>query len=224
VTAVISTASSTLSRQDDDSIETVDRQGQLDLIEAAESAGVEHFVLVSFPSVAIDFPLQDAKRAVEARLRRSRMTHTILQPTCFTEVWFGPALGFDLVNGKAQIYGDGRKKTSWISFRDVARFAVAALDPARARNATVKLGGPEALSPLEVVRLAERSTGRPLIVQHVAEATLREHYEAATDSLQRSFAALMLYYAQGDVVDMDETRQVFSVGALTSVQDCLSNP
>jgi NADH dehydrogenase len=71
VTALITTASSTLSRQDGDSIETVDRQGQLDLIDAAEAAGVRRVVLISFPPVALDFPLQTAKREVEARLQRS---------------------------------------------------------------------------------------------------------------------------------------------------------
>jgi uncharacterized protein YbjT (DUF2867 family) len=73
---VVSTASSTVSRQEGDSIENVDRQGQLNLIEAAEDAGVEHFILISFPNVDIDFPLQTAKRAVEDRLRRGRMTYT----------------------------------------------------------------------------------------------------------------------------------------------------
>ena len=65
VDAVISTASSTMSRQEGDSIESVDRQGQLNLIEAAEAAGVKHFVLISFPNAGMDFPLQSAKRAVE---------------------------------------------------------------------------------------------------------------------------------------------------------------
>src|SRR6185503_1266412 len=37
---VVSTASSTISRQEGDSLDSVDRQGQLDLIEAAEKAGV----------------------------------------------------------------------------------------------------------------------------------------------------------------------------------------
>src|SRR5262245_14673683 len=71
VTAVISTASSTLSRQEGDSIESVDRQGQVNLVDAASAAGVKHFVLISFPNVDIDFPLQRAKRAVEDRLQRS---------------------------------------------------------------------------------------------------------------------------------------------------------
>src|SRR5689334_15901881 len=58
VDAVLTTASSTLSRQPGDSIATVDRRGQLDLIEAAEAAGVRHCVYVSFPPVALEFPLQ----------------------------------------------------------------------------------------------------------------------------------------------------------------------
>jgi uncharacterized protein YbjT (DUF2867 family) len=219
VDAVVSTASSTLSRQEGDSIESVDRQGQLNLIEAAEAAGVKHFVLISFPNAAIDFPLQSAKRAVEERLQRSRMTHTILQPTFFMEVWLSPALGFDAVNGTAQIYGEGHNKISWISFQDVARFAVATLDNARATNVTVKLGGPEALSPLDVVHAVEKSTGKSMTVQHVPEAALRAQYSGATDSLQRSFAGLMLYFASGDVIDMTEALRLFPLDRLKSVRD-----
>ena len=219
VDAVISTASSTLSRQEGDSIESVDRQGQLSLIEAAEAAGVKHFVLISFPNAAIDFPLQSAKRAVEERLQRSRMTHTILQPTFFMEVWLSPALGFDAANGTAQIYGEGKNKISWISFQDVAQFAVASLDNPRATNVTVKLGGPEALSPLEVVREVETSTGKSIAVQHVPEAALHAQYRDTADSLQRSFAALMLYYASGDIIDMTQALRLFPLDRLKSVRD-----
>jgi NADH dehydrogenase len=217
--AVISTASSTLSRQEGDSIETVDRLGQLSLIDAAAAAGVTHFILISFPSIDIAFPLQSAKRAAEERLRRGRMTYTILQPTFFAEVWLSPALGFDLVNGKAQVYGAGDNRISWISFRDVAGFAVAALDNPHAKNAVLKLGGPDPLSPLEVVRLAEQTTGKPFNVQHVPEEALRAQHSAATDPLQQSFAGLMVYYARGDVIDMTRTLRDFPGQRLTSVRD-----
>jgi uncharacterized protein YbjT (DUF2867 family) len=221
VTAVISTASSTLSRQEGDSIDSVDRQGQLNVIDAAEAAGVKQFVLISFSSFGIEFPLQEAKRAVEERLRRSRMTFTILQPTFFTEVWLGPALGFDAANARAQIYGDGEAKVSWISFLDVARFAVASLDNAKAGNATIPLGGPDALSPLDVVRQVERLSGKPMAVQHVPAEALREQHGAAADSLQKSFAGLMLSYARGDVIDMTEADRVFGVRPQRSVQQYL---
>jgi NADH dehydrogenase len=218
---IVSTASSTLSRQEGDSIESVDRQGQLNLIEAAEQAGVKHFVLISLPHVDIDFPLQSAKRTVEDRLRRGRMTYTILQPTFFTEVWLSPALGFDPTNATAQIYGGGHNKISWISFQDVAQFAVAALDNSHATNAVIKLGGPDALSPLEVVRLAEQAVGKTVVVQHVPEEALRAQHDAATDSLQQSFAGLMLYYAHGDAIDMADTLRTLPVQHLKSVHDYL---
>lgn len=48
VNAVISTASSTLSRQAGDSIESVDDQGQLKLIEVSKAAGIDRFVLFPF--------------------------------------------------------------------------------------------------------------------------------------------------------------------------------
>ena len=222
IRAVISTASSTLSRQEGDSIESVDQNGQLNLVEAAERAGVGHFVLVSFPGAAVEFPLQSAKRAVEERLRLGAMTYTILQPTFFSEVWLSPALGFDPANGKAQIYGAGDKPISWISLQDVARFAVAVLDNPSAANATIKLGGPDALSPLDVVRLAEETSGTRIEVQHVPEEALRGQHQAATDSLQRSFAGLMLYYASGDVIDMSATLRAFPGQRLRSVRDHLT--
>jgi uncharacterized protein YbjT (DUF2867 family) len=221
VSAVVTTASSTLSRQEGDSIESVDRQGQLDLIDAAERAGVSRFVLISFPASEPDYPLQAAKRAVEDRLRQGRLTYTILHPTFFMEVWLSPALGFNAANGTAQIYGSGENKISWISFQDVARFAVAVLDHPAAANATIKLGGPDALSPLDVVRLAEQTLRKTMAVQHVSEEALLAQHRQAADSMSQTFAGLMLYYANGDVIDMTQTLRAFPVGTLRSVRQHL---
>jgi uncharacterized protein YbjT (DUF2867 family) len=220
-TVVVSTTSSTVSRREGDSIETVDRDGQLALVEAAERAGARHFVFISFPPVELDIPLQSAKRAVEERLRAGRIGYTILQPTCFMEVWLSPALGLDLESATARIYGAGNAKISWISFEDVAKFAAASIDNSRALDAVVKLGGPDALAPLEVVRVAEQIIGKKIATQHVPEETLRAQYDAAADPLQKSFAGLMLYYARGDVIDMTETARAFGVEPLRSVREHL---
>src|SRR5215510_9446305 len=131
VDAIISTATSTISHQEGDSIETVDLAGQLNAAEAASAAGVQHVVFISFPPyppMTPEFPLQSAKRAVENRLKSRNFTYTILQPTYFMEIWLGPALGFDYVGAKAIVYGEGKNKISWIAIRDVARFAVASID------------------------------------------------------------------------------------------------
>ena len=218
VRSVISTASSTVSRQEGDSIQTVDLEGQLNLIDAAKAAGVSRFVLISFPQVRIEFPLQTAKRTVEEHLKSSGLSYTILRPTFFMEVWLSPVLGFDAVNAKAQIYGSGENKISWISYKDVAKFAVASLDNPEARNAVIELGGPGGLSPLEVVRIFEKLQGRAFEVQYVPEEALREQEKTASDPLQQSFAALMLYCSWGHVIDMRETLRKFPV-QLTSVED-----
>jgi NADH dehydrogenase len=221
VLTVVSTASSTLSHQAGDTIETVDRDGELNLVEAAKAAGARHFIFVSFPPFPEDFPLNRAKRAVEERLKESGMAHTILWPTFFDEVWLSPALGFDAANGKARVYGSGENKIRWISYFDVAAFAAACVDNPAARNKTIQLGGPEALSPLETVRIFEEESHRRFAVEHVREEDLSAQKAAATDSLSASFAGLMLSAARGDAIDTTECRTLFpSIAAgLTSVRD-----
>jgi uncharacterized protein YbjT (DUF2867 family) len=201
-TAVLSTASSMLSRQPGDTIEGVDRMGQLQLIEAAKSAGVKHFVYLSFSPIAEDFGLQRAKREVERALIASGMTYTILRPTFFMEIWLSAALGFDVAARRARIFGTGENPISWISFPNVAEFAVRSIDTPAARNATFTLGGPEALAPLEVVRIFEEVGGAPFTVEFVMESVLRAGKASARRALDEAFAALSLGYAHGEAIDM----------------------
>lgn len=222
VTTVISTASSTLSRQAGDSIETVDQRGQIALIDAARFAQVEHFIFVSFrDNPRIQYPLTVAKRAAEQRLKDSGLAYTILQASYFMEVWLSPTLGFDVASRTARIYGDGTKPLSWVSYKDVAKIAAAAVDQRAARNATLDVGGPEALTPLEVVRIFEAAGTADISVETVNESDLAAQLQKATDPLQKSFAGLMLQYASGDAMDISTTRAMFPF-ELTSVHDYAS--
>src|ERR1051325_7498044 len=159
VDAVISTASSTLSRQTGDSIESVDAGGQLKVVRAARQAGVDRFVFLSFrrPS-GLSSPLGDAKQDVENAI--SSMNFTTIQASWFMEVWLSPALGFDYANATARIYGTGTNPISWVSFRDVAEMCALALGNAAAERKTIEFGGPEALSPLEVAARFETIAGK----------------------------------------------------------------
>lgn len=216
---VITTASTTLSRQPDDTIASVDQDGQLQLIEAAKAGGVSRFIYISYSgNHTIHCALTTAKRTVEHALRESGMTYTILRPSYFMEVWLSPALGFDAANAQARVYGSGRAPISFISFKDVARFVNRSLTTPAARNATIELGGPEAVSPLDVVHTFERSTGRSFALEHLAEELLALQHQNARDPLEQSFGALMLGYARGDVVDMSETLNAFPL-PLTSVRE-----
>jgi len=180
---------------------------------------VQHFVFVSFrDNAAIQYPLTEAKRTVEGHVKASGMAYTILQASYFMEVWLTPMLGFDYAAGKVRLYGDGNRKVSWVSYKDVARIAVAALDQPAARNAVLNVGGPQALSPREVVRMFEAAGAAEIAAEHVAEADLRAQLNSATDPLQKSFAGLMLQYASGDDMDMTDTLKLFPM-QLTPLRD-----
>jgi uncharacterized protein YbjT (DUF2867 family) len=213
VNAVIDTASSMpfAYAPGDNTPQTTDHDGALNLIDVAREAGVRQFVYTSFPPMAASFPLQDAKRAVESRLRDSGLMHTILRPTYFTEVWLSPAVGFDHANRKAAVYGTGENPISWISFLDVAQFAVASLDNPAARNATLELGGPEGISPRNAIKVFEKIGGKAFEVTHVPVDVLQGQLAAATDPMQRSFAGLMVGYANATAIDMTAALQTFAL-------------
>jgi NADH dehydrogenase len=217
VNVVISTASSTFSRQDGDSIETVDRQGQLSLITAARGAGVEHFTFVSIPRSRVrESPLTRAKAEVERALADSGMGYTILAANYFMEIWLSPALGFDYARGKVALFGDGRALITWVSYRDVAEFAVGSHLTPGARNRILDVGGPQDLSPLEVVKIFEEVSGAPFERQFVPEEALLTQLDSATDPFAETFAKLQLEYVHGCPMNTSETLGLIPI-ELTSV-------
>jgi uncharacterized protein YbjT (DUF2867 family) len=214
---LISTASSTLSRQPGDSIESVDLQGQLALANAARSAGVRRFIYVSFrDDRSVQYPLTQAKRSVERAI--ADFEFASIQASWFMEVWLSSALGFDCFHGRARIYGSGLKPISWVSYRDVAEFCIAPVLRSVAGRSVLEVGGPEALSPLEVVTIFEEESGRRFEVETIPETKLREQLDSAKDPLDKSFAGLMLQYAHGDTIDMRALLESIPV-RLTSVRE-----
>jgi NADH dehydrogenase len=185
-----------------DGLRTVDRDGTLALIEAAQTEGVSRFLYVSYSgNIREDSPLETAKRDCENRLLSSKLETVILRPSFFMEVWVSPALGFDPANGSVRLYGSGSAKVSYISSSSVADFAVAtASGEMNDKNTILELGGPEALSQLEVVGIFEQMMGRKMRVTPVPIEALRGQHQSS-DPLQKTFGALMLAYANGDVVN-----------------------
>jgi uncharacterized protein YbjT (DUF2867 family) len=213
-TAVISTVSAMpfayVPGQND--VESVDREGAKNLIDAAKAVGVSRFIYTSFSkNMNLDFPLRNAKRATEQYLKESGLIYTILRPGYFMEVWLSPAVGFDAANGKATIYGSGDQPISWISFQDVAQFAVEALDREAACNTTLEIGGPEMRSPHQVIHIYEQATGKNFETTHVPAEALEAQQAGADDPMQQSFIGLMRCYAAGDPIDMGETLKTFPV-------------
>jgi uncharacterized protein YbjT (DUF2867 family) len=199
VQTVISGATS-MPQGRDDGLRRVDLEGGLALIETAERVGVPRFIYVSFSwNLREPSPLETAKRSCENRLLASRMTAVVLRPSYFMEAWLSPALGFDPRQGKARIYGSGEGKISYISIRNVVDFAVATTLKVERGPVALEMGGPEALSQLEVVAIFEETLGKKLALEHVPIEALRAQH-ASPDPVQKTFAALAIGYARGDAI------------------------
>ena len=208
VRTVICTASSTLSRRDGDSIESVDRDGVTALIAAAAAAGVQDFIHVSFDHAGQDYPLALAKRAAEGKLKASRLNWTILQPACFSEIWLSPAVGFDVAGGTIKIYGEGDQPMHYIAIEDVARAVVASVGNAAASRKVFRFGGGSAASQLDAVKLFERATGRKLAIERMSLADIRAARAAAPDTLTATFLGLFEQVALGFKADPDWQTQL----------------
>jgi uncharacterized protein YbjT (DUF2867 family) len=196
-------------------IQNVDLEGGKALVDAAKAAGVKHFIYTSFTkNIDQDFPLNNAKRAVEDYLRASGIPYTILRPGYFMQVWLSPAVGFDAASRKVTLYGTGEQPISWIDYKDVARFAVESLTNPAACDATLELGGPAAVSPNQVVQLYETKLGS-MEVSYVPAEALEGQMQGAEDPMQKSFAGLMLAYAKGDPIPMDVMLQAFPLRLTT---------
>jgi uncharacterized protein YbjT (DUF2867 family) len=222
ISAVITTASSFPRDSRPDAIDLMERAGSINLVDAAAAAGVEKFVFTSFREIVPDFPFQQAKRAVEAHLAASGLPYTVLRPASFMDVWFSPMLGFDVAAGEVTVYGDGTAPLSWMCSADVTRFALWALDADQARNATLDLGGPEAVSQLDAIALYEELAGRPLERKRLSLEELERMYDDATSPLERSLAGVMLGVARGGVTDMSELAAASGI-RLTSVREFAPN-
>ena len=220
VEAVINAASLVLTpKNGNSSLQAVERDGALSLVEFSRVLGVRHFVYVTLPrNLRTHCPLLRARAEVEDRVSHCGLPYTILCTNYFMESWLDPALGFNYVDGAAHIFGDGNRPIGWVSCRDVAEISVRALESAAARNRFLEVAGPENLSPREVVRTFEDVSGRRYTIEQVPEDVLDAEYKNARNPLERSIAALKLEYAHGCAMDMTDTLRRIPI-ELTSVRD-----
>jgi NADH dehydrogenase len=156
-------------------VKAIDRDGNVNLIDAAEAAGVEHFVLVSIQQAAADHPIElfRMKAAAEQRLRASQLAWTMVRPTAYQETWL-EIVGRPLVTtGSTRVFGRGRNPINFVSAGDVARIVdITVSDPAL-RGQSVDVQGPENLTFDEFVETVRATTGATGTVNHVPLPMLR---------------------------------------------------
>jgi uncharacterized protein YbjT (DUF2867 family) len=168
VETVITTAN-TVQREFD--IERVDRDGTISLIEAAKTAGVNHFIFVSVASSDLQSPdlVLRCKAIVEQHLQASGLIYTSLKPSIFMEIWVAMTVGLPLRAGQpVTLVGQGDHRHAFVSQNDVAEYAVAAIDNQAAHNADVYIGGPAAYNWIEIIKTVGDVIGSQIPATFVA--------------------------------------------------------
>lgn len=147
----------------------VDVAGNRNLITAALAAGVGRFVYVSAAYMGQEFartgPLMAGKWQTEKALQASSMRHVIVRPDMFQEAWLGPPQ-FDARARTALVTGRGQTPHRYVAIDDVAALCAhlaVVPDPPE----VVEFGGPEQLSPMQVVAAYEAATGTTFKVRHL---------------------------------------------------------
>ena len=214
---VVSTASAFPHDPRPDSIARVDQAGQLAVVAAAEAAGVERVIFISFPPATHDHPFQRAKRAVEDRLRSAQLEHVILHPQKFMDVWFTKPLGFDPTD-RVMLYGGGIAAQAWVAVADVAEVAAQAVRDPRVANRTVVFGGPEELTQIEVVAIYEQLLGRTIATEIVHRSELEAMLAGAVAPTQESLVGVLLEATEASGPDWSAFAETFAFRR-TSVAD-----
>jgi uncharacterized protein YbjT (DUF2867 family) len=192
--------------------EDVEYRGNMNLLSAARSAGVEHFV---YSSVHLaDHPLAQRVGAFREKARFEKelmaaedVSSTILRPAIFMET-----LDMMMQGPVAFVPGRQRRPVSLIAARDIARAAVRALQ--RDILGRYELAGPETVTFDDAFHRLGKIRGEKIRTLHVPLVTLRA--AGLFSPYVREMAHMMaLFDAVGFAADPSALRDTFDVPALT---------
>jgi uncharacterized protein YbjT (DUF2867 family) len=135
-------------------------------IDAAKAAGVKLLVLNTsgpVPPTPVDVAAIDARIEIEAYLRASEIPSIILRPPLYMGNLIAPWSAAAIVHRGLLAYPlPADFPVSWISWEDLAAFAVEALKRPHLADRAFDIGGPEALTGAEMVEALSAAVGGPV--------------------------------------------------------------
>lgn len=185
-------------------------RAELDLIAAAEAAGVKRLVKLSALGVEID--PANPHSVVEAALANSGLAWTVVRPTFFMQNY--ATLSAGSIREQGAFYepaADG--KSAFIDTRDIAAVVAKVLTEPGHEKKAYGLTGPEALDRATVAALISEAAGKPVRYVPVDDAALRQAMAAAPAALTELMSGLFAAVRAGH-----------TAATTTTVQDLLGRP
>ena len=156
--------------------EKVDDLGQKNLIDAAHTEGVKHFIFTSAIGASENHGSDFWRRKwqTEQYLSTSGLSYNIVRASAFMEFHIAEMLGKSiLTKGKATVFGKGQNPTNFVSVKDVAALMCRLLDTPQYQNQIFEIGSPDNLSRLEIVKIYEEKLGKTIKINHIPNSVLR---------------------------------------------------
>jgi uncharacterized protein YbjT (DUF2867 family) len=187
--------------------QAIDRDANGMLIDAAQRAGCERFVLVSVHDARADHPMElhRMKYAAEQHLQGGVGAWSIVRSVPFMETWVG-ILGEPVRRrGRGIVFGVGRNPINFVSIHDVAAVCTLAVQ-GDLDGQIVDIGGPENLTLTDVVTRVQAAAGVSATPKHIPRPVMR----ALAQVLRPIRPAVARQIAAG--VAMDTTDMAFDAG------------
>ncbi|MFI8081697.1 SDR family oxidoreductase [Kitasatospora sp. NPDC086009] len=144
------------------------------VIDIAVVSGIGHVVKVSAPAAEPDSPVAISRghHAVEAHLRASGLTGTVLRPYAFMQnlLRLAPAVAEGVVLGAM-----GEAPCNYVDSRDIGDVAAAVLTRRHLAGGTYTLTGPEAVSHPDLAARLTAVTGRLIRYVDLAPEEMRDN-------------------------------------------------
>ena len=192
--------------------EVVEYRGNLDLLSAARSAGIRHFVYNSV--LFADHPLAQNVGAFreKARFERELVAAEDVAQTILRSAMLMATLDLILQGPVAFVPGRQANPVSWIAPRDVARTAVRAFE--KDVTGLHEIAGPDRITFDEAFGRLSRARGKRISVLHVPLSAMRIPVRAI--SYIAELANMMAFFdAAGFATDSAALRETFDIHGLT---------
>ena len=166
ITAIID--ASTSRPNEFDSLQKVDWEGKVYLIEAAKTANIKRFIFFSAQNVEqfSNIPLMKLKYGIEAKLKESEIPYTIFRLTGFyqglIEQYAIPILeNLPIWSTNENMY------ISYMDTQDIANFCLRSLQLSKTKNQIFLLSGLKGWFSTDIITLCEQLAGQTAKVQRI---------------------------------------------------------
>lgn len=224
VRAVVTTAAGYTGRRRGDSLETVDLQGNRNLVEAAAASRVPRFVFTSILKCdqAPAVPHFRAKKLIEDLLESKGVPFVALRPGAFI---VPPGAGWDLWSdglrrGRLRSFGPRNVPWTWVHIDDVARALSLAVDAPGVLGKRIDIGTDRSVSMTGLAELFSLVLGRPVKVVGMGGFGLLMRILSVFSRRMRDMGSMTDFFASGKYV-ADTSIQAAVLGPVPSLEDSL---